>query len=77
MTGAENYWVKEICFLSCWSQQACKNSGAFISDSEVEALVNSIKQVKEAEYDQDIIENINDINNFTPDEDLDEYLEKP
>ena len=77
MTGAEKLLGKgDMLFYPVGANKPVRIQGAFISDSEVEALVNSIKQVKEAEYDQDIIENINDINNFTPDEDLDEYLEK-
>ncbi|NLJ88973.1 MAG: DNA translocase FtsK [Epulopiscium sp.] len=77
MAGAEKLLGKgDMLFYPVGANKPIRIQGAFISDSEVEALVNSIKSIKEAEYNQEVIENINDINNFSPSEELDEYLEK-
>ncbi|MFR2571028.1 MAG: DNA translocase FtsK [Clostridia bacterium] len=49
---------KETCYFSCRSTKAIKVQGAFVSDDEVEKIVDFIKSNGTATYSEDILESI-------------------
>lgn len=78
MVGAEKLLGKgDMLFYPVGSSKPVRIQGAFISDQEVERIVESIKQSGQAEYNQDIIEEITTVNNVSSGgEEVDEYLEQ-
>ncbi|WP_058485210.1 DNA translocase FtsK [Defluviitalea phaphyphila] len=78
MTGAEKLLGKgDMLFYPVGASKPIRIQGAFISDKEVEKIVESIKVESKVEYNQDIIEEITTSNNLsTKGEEVDEYLEK-
>lgn len=78
MVGAEKLLGKgDMLFYPVGSSKPVRIQGAYISDQEVEKIVESIKQSGQVEYNQDIIEEITTVNNVsTGGDEVDEYLEK-
>lgn len=78
MVGAEKLLGKgDMLFYPVGSSKPVRIQGTFISDKEVEKVVESIKQVGKAEYNQDMIEEITSVNNMpSAGEEVDEYLQQ-
>ena len=58
MGGAEKLLGREICFLSYRAAKTSRGSGGFVSDKEVERVVEFIKSQCNMEYDNSIIDEI-------------------
>lgn len=76
-TGAEKLIGKgDMLFSPMGSNKPMRIQGAFVTDQEVEAIVEFIKKQKVSEYDKELIENITSATgkNTGFDEDSDEFL---
>ncbi|MDK2789145.1 MAG: segregation ATPase FtsK/SpoIIIE, family, partial [Epulopiscium sp.] len=79
MVGAEKLLGKgDMLFYPVGAAKPVRIQGAFISDKEVERIVENIKQSGQAEYNQDMIEEITAVNNVSSSsgEEVDEYLQQ-
>ncbi len=76
--GAEKLLGKgDMLFMPMGASKPTRIQGAFISDKEVEKIVEFIKDTSEARYDEDIKEKINSTVEIEPDDtDCDELLPK-
>jgi S-DNA-T family DNA segregation ATPase FtsK/SpoIIIE len=78
MTGAEKLLGKgDMLFYPVGASKPVRIQGAFISDKEVEKIVESVKQKETTAYNEDIIEQIETPKSIQQDnEEVDEYLQQ-
>ncbi|WEK56338.1 MAG: DNA translocase FtsK [Candidatus Cohnella colombiensis] len=77
MVGAEKLLGRgDMLFLPMGASKPIRVQGAFLSDNEVEAIVNYARGQAEAEYNEDLVPEIDDSEPSVADEVLDELFEQ-